>query len=208
MDQDRPDPPTNQAVRQGLRVSAGSALWTVTAGSAAIAIGVISNTLTLAVVGVIGLLDAIGSGALFVHFRHAERHEAISLRRERSTLLVVSAGLAAVGLATIGDSIYRLDRHTRATPALAGIVLAGLSLVISAGLAVGKRRIAGRIPSRALNADGWLSATGAMLAFVTVLGTSLERAFAWWWTDPLAAMTVALGAIALSVQQALGAALS
>lgn len=201
MDQDRPKRPMNPAVRQGLRVSALSAVWTVAAGSGAIAIGVIGNTLTLAVVGVIGLLDAVGSATLLFHFKHAIRHESISARREKATLLVVSAGLAAVGLATIGDSAYRLDRHTRSTPALAGIILAGLSIVISAGLAVRKRRIAGRIPSRALNADGWLSATGAVLAFVTVLGTTLDRAFAWWWSDPVAAVTVASGAIALSIQQ-------
>ena len=203
MDQNRPEPPINPAIREGLRVSAGSALWTVAAGSAAIAIGVVSNTLTFAAVGAIGLLDAIGSGALFLHFKHAIRHESISLHRERSTLLLVSAGLAAVGLATIGGSIYRLDRHTKSTAAIAGIVLAGLSIIVSTGLALRKRRIAGRIPSRALNADGWLSATGAVLALVTVLGATLERAFAWWWIDPLAAMTVALGAIALSLQQAL-----
>ena len=203
MDPRPPEPPINPAVRQGLRISGVSALWTVTAGSAAIAIGVIGNTLIFAAVGAIGLLDAIGSGVLVLHFKHALKHKSISPRRERSTLLVVSVGLATVGLATIGDSIYRLDRNTKSTPALAGIVLAGLSILLSAGLAVSKRRIAVRIPSRALNADGWLSATGALLALVTVLGTTLERAFGWWWTDPLAAMTVASGAIALGLQQAL-----
>lgn len=195
---DRPDS-LNRAVQEGLRISAYSLGWTVIAGSGAITIGVIGNSLSLAVFGVIGLLDAVGSATLMLHFWHAIRHETISQRHEELTLRVVSAGMAAVGLGTIADSAYRLDQHVKSTSLLPGIVLAALSVVVLAALSTGKRRIARRIPSHALGADGWLSAMGALLGVVTLVGTTLNRAFQWWWMDPVAAIGVAGGAVALSV---------
>lgn len=157
------------------------------------------NSLTLAVFGSIGLLDAVGSGALMLHFRHAIRLETISQRHERLTLAIVTVGMAAVGLATIADSAYRLDAHVMSRPHVPGMVLAAASVVVLGILAIGKRRIARRIPSPALHADGWVSAVGALLACVTLLGTTLDEAFDWWWIDPVSAIAVAFGAVALSI---------
>jgi divalent metal cation (Fe/Co/Zn/Cd) transporter len=188
----------HDSLRDGLRISTVSLSWTVAAGSAAVVIGVIGNSLALSVFGVIGLLDAVGSAALIRQFRHALRHEVISQKHERTTLLIVSVGMAAVGLGTIADSAYRLDRHVRSSSLLPGIVLAAVSVLVLGTLAGGKRRIARRIPSDALRADGWLSAVGALLASVALAGATLERAFGWWWIDPLAAIAVGCGAVALS----------
>jgi divalent metal cation (Fe/Co/Zn/Cd) transporter len=182
-----------------MRISICSLIWTVTAGSGAIAIGILGNNLTLVVFGVIGLLDGVGSGTLIAHFRHALRHDSVSSRHERLTLLVVSWGMAVVGVATIADSIYRLRAEVHSNPLPAGIGLAAVSVLVLAALAVGKRRIAPRIPSHALGADGWLSATGALLAVVTLAGTALDKAFNWWWSDPVAAILVAVAAIGLSI---------
>ena len=68
-----------------------------------------------------------------------------------------------------------------------------------AALSAAKRRIAPRVPSRALLADGWLSGVGAVLALVTLAGTGLEAGLGWWWLDPAAALVVGAGAIAMSV---------
>jgi divalent metal cation (Fe/Co/Zn/Cd) transporter len=70
---------------------------------------------------------------------------------------------------------------------------------VLAALSFRKRRVAGAVASRALLADGWLSATGASLGVVTVLGTGLAAAFDWWWVDPIAAAVVACGAVVAGV---------
>jgi len=186
-------------IQQGLRISVYSLLWTMAAGSGAIVIGVIGNTLSLAVFGVVGLLDAVGSATLIVHFRHAIRHEVISQRHERVTLFVVSAGMAAVGAATIADSAYRLHGTVKDRPLVPGIALAAVSVVVLAALAIRKRRIARHVPSRALSADGWVSAMGAALACVALVGATLDKAFDWWWIDPVAAIVVACGAVTMSI---------
>ena len=190
-------------VREGLVVSALSFAWTVAAGGAAISIGLLGNSLVLVAVGVIGLLDSVGSMSLIAHFRHALRHQAVSERYEQLALRVVTTGMAAIGLATAAAGGYRLTAHTVADPGVPGIVLSGVSVIALSLHAERKRSIARRIPSPALNADGWVSAIGAVLALVALVGTGASAAIGWSWVDPLAAIWVACGAIALSIALAL-----
>ena len=192
------------SLREGQRVSQTSFAWTITSGAGAITIGVLGNSLVLVAFGLTGLLDAVGSGTLIVHFRHSQRQEAISERHERRALIVVTGGMAAIGIATIVDSIYRLGTHTASDPLPAGVALAGISVLMLAILAVRKRRIGKRIPSHALHADGLLSAMGAVLALVALSGTGLDAVFGWWWIDPLAAIAVGCGAVALGIMLARG----
>jgi divalent metal cation (Fe/Co/Zn/Cd) transporter len=79
--------------------------------------------------------------------------------------------------------------------ATAGVALAATSAAVLAVLAWRKQRVGRAIPSRALVADGWLSATGGLLAVVTVAGTGLAAAYGWWWVDPVAAAVVGAGAV-------------
>jgi divalent metal cation (Fe/Co/Zn/Cd) transporter len=197
-----------QSLRQGLRVSQTSLAWTIAAGTGAIAIGAIGNSLVLLAFGLTGLLDGIGSGSLIVHFRHSQRHEAVSEHHERVALVIVTVGMAIIGIATVADSAYRLRTHATSDPLPLGIALAGASALVLARLALQKRSIARRIPSHALHADGWLSATGAMLALVALAGTGLDAGFGWWWIDPIAAIAVACGAVGLSIVLARGPDLS
>jgi len=174
-------------------------VWTIGVGTAAIVIGVVGNSLALITFGLIGLLDGIGSASLIVHFRHSQRHEVISERHERLALLTITIGMATIGVATLADSAYRLDTHATSSPLVLGITLAAVSVVGLAILAFNKRKIAQRIPSHALYSDGWVSAIGAVLALVVLVGTGLDSGLKLWWIDPIAAILIACGAVALSV---------
>ena len=182
----------------GLRLSIASIVWTVCASASSVAVGVRSSNLVLVAFGCTGLLDAAGSTALVVHFRHAMRHDTFSERHERVALSIVTIGLLVVASLTAVESSRRLVLrvHGRETPT--GIAIAGASMVVLAWLAYRKRAVGMAIPSHALVADGWLSLTGALLALVTVAGTFLSR-LGWWWADPAAALVVAIGALAIGI---------
>jgi divalent metal cation (Fe/Co/Zn/Cd) transporter len=70
-----------------------------------------------------------------------------------------------------------------------------MSAVVLAVLAWRKERVGRSIPSRALVADGWLSATGSLLAIVTVAGTGFTALYGWWWVDPGAAAVIGVAAV-------------
>jgi divalent metal cation (Fe/Co/Zn/Cd) transporter len=185
-------------LQAGYRISVAALVWTLGVGGTAVAVGAAAGSLTLVVFGAIALLDAAGSSVLIVHFRHAIHHQSISEGHERTALLVVTVGMAAVGVATIADSAFKLARHGGGHAPALGIGLAAASVVALSVLSTAKRRIAPRIPSRALLADGWLSGMGALLALVTLIGTGLEAAIGWWWLDPVGALALGAGAVVMS----------
>jgi divalent metal cation (Fe/Co/Zn/Cd) transporter len=185
-------------LRAGVRVSSFSIAWTVTASTVSVVLGVKASNLVLVAFGCTGLLDAAGSTALVVHFRHALKHETFSERHERVAFLVVTGGLVVVALATVVESVVRLVTQKHGEQTLVGIGVAAASVVVLALLARRKIELGRSIPSQALVADGLLSTTGAVLAVVTVVGTLLS-ALGWWWADPVAALVVAIGALAVAV---------
>ena len=185
-------------LRSGLLVSLISIVWTVAASAVSITVGLRAGSLVLVAFGCTGVLDAAGSAALVVHFRHALKHEAFSERHERTAFLVVDGGLVVVALSTAAESVGHLVGHAHGEKSVLGIAIAAVSIVVLSVLSRRKVRVGRTIPSPALVADGMLTATGAVLAVVTVVGTLLS-AFGWWWADPVAALAVAIGAFCVAV---------
>jgi divalent metal cation (Fe/Co/Zn/Cd) transporter len=186
-------------LRAGMRVSGASIAWTMAASSTAVVAGVRAGSIVLVAFGLTGLLDGAGSATLVAHFRHALRHEAFSEKHERLALRIVVAGLVVVGMLTAIESGCRLATRAQARSTPVGVAVAACSVGVLALLSCRKHQIARRIPSHALDADAWLSATGCLLAVVTVVGTGLTASLGWWWVDPIAALGVALAAIVIAV---------
>jgi divalent metal cation (Fe/Co/Zn/Cd) transporter len=191
--------PMQSDLRAGLRVSLASVIWSATVCSAAVVAGVTDGSLVLVAFGVTGLLDGAGSLTLVLHFRHAIARNRVSSRRERIALRVVSFGLIAIGVSTIAESMRRLITHHAGHGSSVGVGLAGASALVLALFAVAKRRIARRLSSDALRADGWLSGTGAALALIAVMGAGLSSGSAPRWIDPAAALCVACVAAVVGV---------
>jgi divalent metal cation (Fe/Co/Zn/Cd) transporter len=185
-------------VASARRLSAVSAAWTLSASAAALTIGVVDDSLALIAFGAVQGFDLTASVVLIIHF-HAAHQGRDASHLERVVLRIVSAGLAAVGLATVVVSIGHLVDHRAAHSSPAAIILTAASLLALALLAHRKRHIALRLPSRALHADGQLTAVGAVLAAVTLVGAAATGAFGWWWSDSTAAGLIGVGAIGLGV---------
>jgi divalent metal cation (Fe/Co/Zn/Cd) transporter len=188
-----------EGFRTGLSLSLLSVAWTVSASVIAEVLGFRAGSLVLIAFGFTGFFDAAGSTALAVHFRHALRTGDFSERRERTALRIITLGMVTVGVVTAIESVRRLlgGESTKSVPA--GLVLAAVSIGVLAVLSRRKRQVGHQILSRALLADGWLSATGCVMAVVTVVGTGATSAFGWWWVDPVAALVVAAAAVGVAV---------
>jgi divalent metal cation (Fe/Co/Zn/Cd) transporter len=150
--------------------------------------------LSLLAFGAAGLLDAAGSAALVVHFRHAVKHDELADHHERRAALVIGVGMVVVGGLTASESIRRLVVGAEAESSALGVVVAGLSIVALSWLAVGKLRLSRRVDSDALEADGLLSAAGAALAAAAIVGATLGTREATAWVDAAAALGIGLAA--------------
>jgi divalent metal cation (Fe/Co/Zn/Cd) transporter len=199
-----PEDVAPEDLRAGVRVSSASIGWTVASSATAVAIGIAARSVVLAAFGVVGVLDVAGSVTLLAHFRRGLRRDVLSERHEQLALRIVTIGLLVVGALTAAESVRRLIGGEPSKGVPVGVVVAALSVLVLGVLSIAKRRIGARIPSRALIADGWLSATGCLLAVVTVAGTGLTSAYALWWADPLAALGIACVAMAAGAVMARG----
>jgi divalent metal cation (Fe/Co/Zn/Cd) transporter len=186
-------------VRSAWFVSVVSVVWTVAASSVAIGLGVTGNSAVLVAFGAIGFVDALGSVALVYHFRHALRHDELSERLEQIAHRTVVIGLLSVGVGAVVSGAVRLIVESTGGSSVAGTALAGISLVVLIGLSARKQRLARRVGSNALLADGRLSGVGAMQAGVTLFGTAAASGLHWDWADALAASLVGLVAIGVAI---------
>jgi len=187
----------SDTARAARRVSELSVVWTAVSSALAIALGVVSGSMVLIAFGAIGCVDAVGSIALVHHFRHALRAEEISDRFERRAHQIVIAGLGIIGTATIIASAVRLVTGASSSTSPAGAVVAAVSLVALVSLSARKQRVARRVGSPALLADGHLSAIGALQAAVALAGLVAAQLLGWEWADAVAALAV--GAVALTL---------
>ncbi|MFN3422413.1 MAG: cation diffusion facilitator family transporter [Armatimonadota bacterium] len=86
------------------------------------------------------------------------------------------------------EAIEKLVAKEAPQASTVGIVLAIISLIVMPFLAWGKRLVAERIESRALEADAMETIVCAYLSFTLLLGLVLNALLGWWWADPVAAM--------------------
>jgi divalent metal cation (Fe/Co/Zn/Cd) transporter len=186
-------------LRAAAAVSLASFLWTTVASGTAVVVGVVARSLVLVAFGLTGFLDAGGSMTLWFHFQHALRHEEVSIKREKMALRFITMGLITVGVLTSVESVRRLVVGADPGHTGFGLVLAGCSMIVLAVLAARKGALAKRIPSGALLADSYLSAVGAALAAITLVGASLLASGGPSWIDAVAALIVALVAAAVGI---------
>ena len=190
-------------LRAGLQLSGASVAWTVFASTAAVALGIRAGSLVLVA------LDSPGFSTPSVGH---PRPSLPPCPPPRGLLRPPGTVGFACGHAWPSDRRHlyscgehcRLIGHVESHAVPTGVALAAISIGVLGLLAVRKHRTAGRIPSRALLADGWLSATGCLLAMVTVTGTGLTSAYGWWWVDPLVAAAVACVALTVATVMARG----
>jgi divalent metal cation (Fe/Co/Zn/Cd) transporter len=185
------DQVTNKLVSRAIAVSALSVAWGVITAVLAIAAAGVTGSPSLAGFALAAAIDSAGSAVLVWYFRahgrdpdRAEQRERIALRSVGSALIVAAA---YVGI----RAITQLTRGSAPEVSAVGVVVASASVVILPILAVVKLRLAARIPSAALRADGVLTAGSAVLAAMTLTAVSLRGSDGLWWLDPAIALVIA-----------------
>jgi divalent metal cation (Fe/Co/Zn/Cd) transporter len=165
-------------------------------GAASVTVGLRDGSLGVVGLGLNVLADVIGSAALLWRFRAELHHAARGPQSEAHASLVIAVALTVVSLALTVSAIYALAVGSHPGHTLLGILIAGLASLVLAPLAYSKRRVAARLNSAALRGDSTLSAIGAAIGVLAIVGLLLDRALGWWWADRVAALIVGVVAAA------------
>ncbi len=190
--------------RLAVMACAGSVVWALAAGIAAIMLGTAAGSVALVAFGLDSLVDASASGVLVWRFGRNGRSGADSGRVEHIAVRLVGAALVMSALYVTAQAIFALAARSGPGHTAAGLALAGASVFVLPVLAHLKLRLARDLGSGALRGDGVLSAAGAGLAAATLLGLVVGGALGWWWADSAAALVIA-GALAREGRRALSA---
>jgi divalent metal cation (Fe/Co/Zn/Cd) transporter len=183
--------PRHNHVADAIRWSALSVAWAVLVGAASVVAGLAAQSTALVGFGLGSLLDGMASVVLVIRFRHERLGERSPDELERRAGQAVGAALMVIAIYLTTRAVMALADESGPHSSPLGVVLTSASLLVLPVLAMAKLRLAGTLASRALRADGVLSAAGALLAAATLAGLALSSALDWWWADSVAALVIA-----------------
>jgi len=179
-------------VRSALNISYVAAAWSLLAGVVAVVIGINEGSTALAGTGADVLADMVSSVVLVWRF-HAELHGGRPGQQvEHRAHIVASVALLVVAVGIAVGSILRLATGQGASPNLAGILVAAVSVLVLPVLAIVKLRIARDVGSRALRTDALITLVGTAIAALSLLGLLLTSTLHWGAADSIAALLIAI----------------
>lgn len=164
-------------------------MWNSLEGVIAIGLGVLAGSIALVGFGIDSVIET-SSGAILLWRLQARRDAEDAAAAERRALRLVGASLLVLAAYVAGDALLSILRREMPEESLAGIVLAGVSLVVMPVLARSKRRLARHLKSDALRADAVQTIICAYLSAILLTGLALNAQLGWWWADPLAALAM------------------
>lgn len=184
--QSRPD-----LIVAALRLVTISVAFGILAGAVSIVTGLQGHSLGVFAIGLGVAADVTGSATLIWRFRAERLGPGRSGASERRAAIVVAVALAVVSVVLMIESAVALASASRPGASLVTLIAAAVSLVVLTPLAVAKRRLGGRMASRALQGDGTLSGIGAATGLLALAALVLYHALGWWWADRVAALLIA-----------------
>jgi divalent metal cation (Fe/Co/Zn/Cd) transporter len=189
----RPAPGQARAgeIAAALRLVWISVAFGVLSGTVSVIIGLHGHSVSVLAIGLGVFADVCGSATLIWRFTAERRRPEQSPTAEARAALVVAAALAVASAVILAQSGAALATGSRPGTSDLALIAAGVSLAFLAPLAYAKRRLGGRIASRALQGDGTLSGIGAATSLLALTALALYRTLGWRWPDPAAAFVVA-----------------
>ncbi len=174
-----------------IQLSVATIVWNMMTAVAALASAIALGSLSLAGLGFNAILDSMASAALVWRFGTESRDPARAEHIERIALTIVGWTLVAIALFLAVEAVHSLVVGREPEDSVVGIAVAAAAVVVLVPLAYAKRQVSHRLVSRALKADSTLSAMGAALGAVALLGTALFHVFGWGWCDAVAGLIIA-----------------
>src|SRR5262249_18080952 len=147
-----------RAVAWAIRLSAFTIAWNLVFGIAAVIVATATGSSSLVGFGLDAVVDAAASIVLVWRFREERVDEERAPRIEGLVRRVVGISLVSAGTYVSVRSILSLANNSGPESSTFGLVLAAASAVVLPFLATAKVRVASRLGSKALRADGILTA--------------------------------------------------
>jgi divalent metal cation (Fe/Co/Zn/Cd) transporter len=159
-------------------------VYNILEGLISISFAVFTGSPALLGFGIDSFVESLSGIVMIWRFSGAEHREKVALRLVGISLIVLAAYV-------IYDSATALVYTEPPERSIAGLVIAGVSLVTMPILYVLKRRTAAAVGSKSLATDAKQTLACVLLSFALLIGTGLHYAAGLWQADPLAGLVIA-----------------
>ena len=176
-------------VRRGQMLSRVTLAYNSLEGVVSIIVGTMAGSISLIGFGVDSVIEVSSSIAALWRLR-SDMDPVRRARVEALTLRLIGLSLLALALYVLVDAARALYLREAPERTVAGIVVAGASVLIMPMLARAKRRIGIALGSRALVADAMQTSLCAWLSVIVLVGLGLNALLGWWWADPIGALAM------------------
>jgi len=181
--------PRSELLRRARGLEVFTVAWNSLEGVIAVGLGIFAGSIALVGFGIDSVIET-SSGVILLWRLQARRDAEDAEAAERRALRLVGASLLVLAAYVAGDALLSILRRDAPQESLAGIALAGISLMVMPLLARSKRRLASQLDSDALRADAVQTIICAYLSAILLAGLALNAQLSWWWADPLAALAM------------------
>ena len=176
--------------RRGRHLQYVTILWNSAECLVALVAGFVAGSIALVGFGFDSAIEVTSSLAALWRLS-LDADEAVRERVERHTLRIIGACFMLLAAYVLYDAVRTLITRQPPDTSVAGIIIAGLSLVVMPILVRAKRRIASTLRSGALEAEARQTRVCAYLSAILLGGLGMNAAFGWWWADPAAGLAMA-----------------
>jgi divalent metal cation (Fe/Co/Zn/Cd) transporter len=152
--------------------------------------GVAADSTALMAFGLDSVIEVSSAVAVAWQFSGAD-----PASRERRALRAIAWSFFALAAYVAVSSGHALLAGSSASPSVAGIVLAAVSLVVMPVLSFAQRRAGRQLGSVTAVADSRQTLLCTALSGVLLAGLALNARFGWSWADPVAGLVVAAAAL-------------
>ena len=175
-----------ESLRRGRRLELLTLGWNVVEAAVAVGSGLLAGSTALIGFGVDSLIESSSGAVLLWRLGDGDRES----DREELALRLVGVCFLLLAAWVGWEAGSALLKREAPDESYVGMVLAGLSLLVMPILARAKRKVAGELGSRALEADSRQTDLCAYLSAILLAGLGLNALFGWWWADPVAALAM------------------
>jgi divalent metal cation (Fe/Co/Zn/Cd) transporter len=176
-------------VQRGLALNYATIAYNCLEAVVSLVAGILAGSVALVGFGIDSVIEVTASGAAQWRLR-ADLDHVRRERVERITLRVIGWSFLALAAYVATDSAITLWYRERPDRSVLGMAILGLSVVVMPVLARAKRRVARALDSAALEADAMQTSLCAYLSVIALVGVGLNALLGWWWSDPVAALTM------------------
>ncbi|WP_084022485.1 cation transporter [Amycolatopsis thermoflava] len=169
---------------------AGTITYNVVEAVVAISAGTVASSTALVGFGLDSVVEVASAAAVAWQFSGRDPEA-----RERAALKVIAVSFFALAVYVTVESVRSLLGAESAGHSPAGIVLAGVSLVVMPVLSYAQRRAGRELGSASAVADSKQTLLCTYLSGVLLVGLLLNLLFGWWWADPVVGLVIAAVAV-------------